>query len=555
MKDHYDFQLELLRRSAQSSMRRQCKDVESPYYGINEWHDERLMSAHLALTTVRQLVEAYYTPGSAYEGDKECLIVAIPSARFALSRQHEDGTADLLTTNFHDASETGFSIHTIAPAYLLMEALGKGSKEEETLKALLYQYIDRSGTGMINGGFHTPNHRWVQSAAMALCAKITGRQDVLDRMNQYLNEGIDCDEEGEYTERSAGVYNIICNRSMIYLAYALDDPSYLTHVTKNLRMVMKYFEPDFTVNTMNSTRQDMGNRPDWKIYYHSYLYMALVTGDAEFAAVADKMLSQMEGSLACNGTSFSPRFEFLPLVVLDEKLRKAFAGVKCRMPDWNYEKMFVKSGIVRYRQGDFSITVLKNQANFMKMQYKDHEVFLRIAGSFFAIGQFVGQTLEKIEGGYRMTFRQRWGYKQPYAEKPPTTDWRQLDYSQREDVMMLDFGYDVEIRPQLNGAEISVSTMGVDGVPVKLEVILAPGGRYVTDGLEFNAHGGAYVYQKCDQSDYLYPDYEKLHVTGGFSRHTSGEHMRGSIFADDGHFILCFNDFTPLSRRVTLQFC
>ncbi len=84
------------------------------------------------------------------------------------------------------------------------------------------------------------------------------------------------------------------------------------YVERNLRMIYKYIEPDMTINTINSTRQDVGTAPDWRIYFSTYLYMALQTGDKEFRWIADRMLEQSESqsSLRSN-VQFIRRFRIL----------------------------------------------------------------------------------------------------------------------------------------------------------------------------------------------------------------------------------------------------
>src|SRR5690606_2938657 len=94
-----------------------------------------------------------------------------------------------------------------------------------------------------------------------------------ERAYKYLNEGIDCNEYGEYAERSSGNYNHVNNEQMIILAKETGDPSYLEYVRRNLDMMINYFEPDGTIFTGNSTRQDRGKKVYPDIYYNQYLYM------------------------------------------------------------------------------------------------------------------------------------------------------------------------------------------------------------------------------------------------------------------------------------------
>ena len=67
--------------------------------------------------------------------------------------------------------------------------------------------------------------------------------------NTYLKEGIDCNEDGEFSEKSAGNYNRINNDAMILLSQVTGDTTYEQHVLRNLRMMLTYIEPDGSIFT------------------------------------------------------------------------------------------------------------------------------------------------------------------------------------------------------------------------------------------------------------------------------------------------------------------
>lgn len=125
-----------------------------------------------------------------------------------------------------------------------------------------------------------------------------------------------------------------------------------------------------TINTINSTRQDVGTAPDWRIYFSTYLYMALQTGDKEFRWIADRMLEQSESQSSieeqCPIYPPLPYFEFMPFWLLDEKLKNTWTTQETQKPYFDYDKFFENSGIVRARQGHFSLTLLENRPVFGK---------------------------------------------------------------------------------------------------------------------------------------------------------------------------------------------
>lgn len=558
MLNHFDYQIKAIDYAIRDALRTQCIDPASPICGAIESMEAGYTGNQSGLGAARQFVEGYYTPRCAYAGDPLLLERAGLGVDFALKMQHEDGTSDLLETNFHDASQTAFDMMHIGPATLLMRRFMGDKPEEKALYAKLLHYVDRCADGLIVGGFHTPNHRWVQSAALAMCHELTGRKDCREKMLRFLDEGIDCDEEGEYTERSSGGYNIICDRALIILAQVCGMTEMYDHVARNLRMVEKYFEPDLTINTLNSTRQDVGSAPDWRIYFSTYLYMALATGDEEFRWIADRMLEQSTSQLSlAEYNAISPKmpyFDFLPFLLMDERLQNTWTSEQTKKPNLDYVKHFVKSGIVRARQDDCTLTLMENRPIFAKLQCGQHSAYLRLAGTFYALGQFAAQSIEQTEDGFRMTYHRRAGYKGQFAEKPPTSVWSEMDHSKRPQVMMQDFVFHVDVKILEGGASFHVTTEGIENVLTKFEIMLEPGDLYVTDAMEMHGRGGDYLYQKCDHAEYRYKDHSRLCIDGGCWKNSYGERMRGALPVDNDSFFVAMTSQTPMDETFTLCF-
>ena len=556
--NHISYHYKSLDTAVKEVLRCQCMDEASPFYGAVEQLDKGYTGGHSAITAARQLIDGYYTPGCAFYREKLLLVRAAAAVDFAIKMQHEDGTLDLLETNFHDGAETSFIIQNIGPSYILMRQQMEESEEEKILDQKLMYFVNKAADGILSGGFHTPNHRWVLSAALALCNRITGREECLVRMRQFLDEGIDCDDEGEYTERSSGVYNIICDRALITLAEICGMTELYDHVTRNLNMVMKYIEPDYTINTLNSTRQDVGTAPDWRIYYGCYYYMALRTGNPEYMWIADCMMKQSLGEYSmldyCATHPPIPYIEYLPFFLMDQKLLENSEKIIPVQPDLNYVKHFEKSGIVRARKGDFSLTLMKERPLFAILQYKKHIAYLRLAGSFYAKGQFAAQNIEETDRGFLLSYRIRWGYKGVLPEKPKTSVWAEMDHSLRPDIFMQDFVLLVHVILEENGARFEIESQGVECVPTKLEIMLQPGGCYITYSVELNARGGDYLYQKSPSAIYRYSDHHKLHIDGAYHKDSYGENMRGTLMRDEKSVFIALTQATPVKEAVTLRF-
>ena len=565
---HWDYQIRATDLAIEAWLKRQNLDTGNPLYGAGEVPARGYWGGENGTGIARLFLTGYYLKGSKYYLDPLMLNRSEKAIRFTLRQQKEDGTFDLKETNLHDGAQTSFHMTSLGPAALLMRSLSRHTSREEEVFSLLMHLIDRCADGMVTGGFHTPNHRWVMASGLAMCYKLTGRQDCLDKMRMLLNEGIDQDEDGEFTEHSGGVYNIICDRAFVTLAFVMDMPELYEVVTKNLRMVYKYIEPDLTINTMNSSRQDAGPSPDWRKYYDLYLFMAQKTGDPEFRFLADRMLEQSFSALSWAGIraggSMVLGYEYLPFVMMDETLQKEWSEEDTTQPDFNYTKLFIHSGVLRYRRDNFTLTLVKDNPDFMCLKCGSHSALLRLCGTFYAQGQFTAGELTPTEEGWHMVYRRRWGYKSPLPEKQETSDWRKMDHSRRSDVMMQDFVFHVDVRPAGKGAQIRVRTEGVECVMTKLEILLDPGGDYVaggsytgsgyTGGVITRTKEGDYILQADPRAEYVYADGCTLQIKGGYVGDSYAEHMRGSLPPDRKRFTVAMTGETPLDRTITLTF-
>ncbi|MBQ3141841.1 MAG: hypothetical protein IJC25_07760, partial [Clostridia bacterium] len=482
MLNHFRASIAGFDASIERQLKLQCLDENNPYYGtildIAKGYTEPSAGVGLASS----LMNAYYHPYSKWYHNEMLLERAIVAIKNTLRRQNEDGTLDLMETNFHDPTFTAFCIHGAGPAYKLHLRDTQHTPLEDELSACFETFMRNAGDSMVNGGFHTPNHRWVVSAALSYCYNTLKDEKYLNHIKKFLNEGIDCDENGEFTERSAGTYNIICDRVLIMMAEELNMPELLDHVARNLRMVMTYIEPDETINTLNSTRQDFGTGYNFTGYYEPYLKMAVLTGDPEFAWLADYMQSKGAG---CDMTWF----------LLHPGYEEKMLTVPTKKPDLNYEKHYVESGIMRQRIGDATLTLIKERPLFAKFQYKNKPLLIRFAGSFFGPhAQFKADTLEEVDGGYRLTYHKSWGYKRPLEEKPASPLWKDMDHSKRASVGMQDF--DVAFTFKMTDGNLHIELdactdpKSCDNIPCKLELMFPAGCLFENDSTALTTKDG-----------------------------------------------------------------
>lgn len=80
----------------------------------------------------------------------------------------------------------------------------------------------------------------------------------MQRAEQWLAEGMDITPDGEWTERSNGIYSAVSDIMLIHAARLLNRPELLDPVRLNLRMMVYLVHPTGEVVTDYSGRQDLG---------------------------------------------------------------------------------------------------------------------------------------------------------------------------------------------------------------------------------------------------------------------------------------------------------
>lgn len=353
---------------------------------------------------VGALAAAACAPGSKYYRST-ALVEPLRLAIRAMRRgQHADGTVDYYATNFHSPPDLAFILEGTCPACSLLRA-----SPEPALAALaldLQGFIAPAGEALVTGGVHTPNHRWVVCAALAWVNRLYPDKRYVDRIDQWLAEGIDIDPDGQYTERSTTVYSPVVDRALITVARQLDRPALYEPVRRNLEMSLYYVHPDGEVVTEASRRQDRGVRATMARYYYAYRTLALRDGNGRFAAMA----RQIEREAA-------PRHPGELSVWLTEPDFGRPLPPDSPLPV-DYEKVFSYSGLARIRRGPASGTILAGSPIFFSFRKGSAALeAVRCASAFFGKGQFSGDALVVRDGRYVLQQALEGPYFQPLTKE------------------------------------------------------------------------------------------------------------------------------------------
>jgi len=549
MKSHYRRLVRVVERSIDAKLPTQCLDPDSRDFGgfvpLDRGYAEPVQSAH----ALDALFSLYACPESAYFREARMLRSALLCADHLLREQHEDGTIDLKETNFHDATCVGFSVQVLVYTLRLLRASSPGADPagEKALEERVLSFLKRGAEGLLSGGFHTPNHRWVMASALSLLHATLGDGRCLPEARLYLGEGIDCTEDGEYTERSVGIYNVVNNRSLRILAEELGMPELLAHVRRNLDMVMKYLEPDGSLYTDNSRRQDMGKASYPASYYENYLLMAHETGEPVHAGMAETCLR-----LAEEGKVTSDSLDrTLCLYLLRPGLRER--DLPAAAPASSYGLWNPRSGVARFREGGVSLSLLRDAGGFLKLQAGGLRLTARAAATFYGdLGRFHPQEMERDGEWTVLRYRVRWGYQRPFREPPASSEWEKMPHEKRERAHMQDHVLEARARFTGDGVELRLSSDGVPGVLFKLEFLLSPGGWLETDCMRIPAAAGGWAILKGAEAGYRLGT-DRIAIRGGFAEHNSTILMRGSEPQDPSCFTLFCTGYTPIGRTVEIR--
>ena len=486
MRMHYDRVVQDTEKRVAHALKTQNLQQGSPYYGAFVMPNGVYMQKH-ALYQIASLAAAYCCRDTKYYHDDNILTAMLRGLDYVDSTQHENGLFDYITCNFFSAPDTAFCIGIILPAYQYLRQQAALSEGEAVLKDRLEKIIHLGGRGLLEGGFHTPNHRWAIAGLLAQCGKLFGEEDLTQAAFQYLNEGIDCNADGEYSEKSAGNYNGVNNQAMLFLADALGDDSYEQHVIRNLRMMMTYWEPDDSIFTANSTRFDKDRLVYPDGYYFFYLYIGAKYQIPEFIAMANYIFG-----IIFEKNLLSP--DLLGRFLLHPEL----AGLEsdlCATPT-EYTAYYADSGIARVRRGRYSYTVMKDKSNFLYVHNGSVKLAVKIGGSFCEHRAFKAEKMWEENGVFHLHQTMRGWYYLPFPEKPATSDWWQMDNASRPKKLGPDMDIDVTVRDTVDGIAVDIRTSGVQGAPWRVELAFSGIDRLENDHMVMPIHGDEVIVVK-----------------------------------------------------------
>lgn len=546
MKKHYSEVVKACDKGVARLLGNTIKDPGHPHFGGIFNKEEGMVIPGSSIGCMVSYVSSYFNEDSGYYKSQSLMNSMNLALDYTKKIQRENGTFDLLISNFYSAPDTGFIMHGMGGAYKVMELYAKTS-EEIQLKEKMYSLIYKAAEGLRDGGFHTPNHRWVEAAGLALAYNITKDESFHEMAMKYLAEGIDIDENGEFTERSPGIYNAVNDNALLILAEELGKPELADYAARNLKMMFSYFEPDGSVFTQNSVRVDKGEGMPGKSfyptnYYHLYLEAAYLFNDPQFSKMADLIFESAKKSGGVPGNLWQ------------YMVKGGLKSFEPEMEELNdeFEVFYKPSKIVRKRKGNFGLTLLGGSPNFLFVQKDRLRCYVRMCASFFAVAQFKAEEIIKTNEGYRMEFTAGGRYKMPLDTPPNTSVWDDMDHSARKIVNEVNLKFAIDFIFKDEGVVLSIKTEGCDRVPLKLEFCFTggcsiEGESFIADGTAGNSIivGAGDVKASLGSSE--------IKVGPGFAEHKYASSMRGSVAQSTNDFTVYFTGFSNIDKTIEIS--
>ncbi|MFI5675309.1 hypothetical protein [Streptomyces cellulosae] len=435
---------------------------------------------------VKTLVAAYRSPDSALHGSRQAIAAAMTHLRALRAVQTPTGLF-AGGDNVQSPPDSAFTVNDVCDAHVL--AAGAGPELGDVTAALAEIAAAASGS-LLTGGVHTPNHRWELCAALARLHRSFPDDRLLDRVEEWLAEGVDIDAEGLYSERSAVYASLVTNPSLLLLAEVLGRTDLLDAVERNLATTLDLIRPDGTVETVHSRRQDQKlSFPLWPYLPH-YRLLAIRTGRGDFARVA--RLAAADGiddpdllaetlltpdlcrALPAPDAEKLPRGRYLPTARLAAHASATAHTVVYGGSDVP-EHRRIRSGLA------CNPTFLRLFAGAAVLDA------VRLSRVFFDLGPFRAADMEQLAGNrYRLTQTLTTAYYQPLPKDRRRDDgaYRLVDEGRFSAAMAFpDRPQDevshttrVEVDLREDGADLRIDISGPP-VPWALELTFRPGGE------------------------------------------------------------------------------
>lgn len=496
---------------AKEGASRQVLAQGSRYYGgVADAENGIAWPSHGGSPMVMALwVAALINKDSMLHHDEELASQLELGTQYMLRFQHADGTISPGWTNMHSPPDTAFVVVGLAQVYELLQAEQWEPLRKST--ANIWLFLEQTIPALLTGGCHTPNHRWVLTAALGYMYKLTGRAELKERAHAWLAEGLDCTEDGEWTERSNGIYNAVSDVMLFHAAELLDKPELLEPVRRNLKMMAYMVHPNGEVVTDYSGRQDFGLSYTMESYFLVSRLMAQRDHDPIFEAIAELAGQSLKhpGWLPNNAMlSYLLRPELREHTIHPAELPTKYRMVLNRnFPRKRFLSEMDGAGhggkiyhsrlhpdfgapVARERDGKTSLTVMAEASSMFALRHGDARLLAVQIGTSFEPGFVKMNELEVLEKGYKLTAVESKGYYGPVAEEnlplsagSAVSPWYLLPHHLRETTHLQYHHVEAELRKTEHGWQLQLRCPEPDSMMTQVVFVFGSEGSFSGEGL------------------------------------------------------------------------
>ncbi len=374
----------------------------------------------------------YLTLASALAGvppDEALLAQANDAADYLLRSRRPSGLIDLISVNIDSAPDTAFAVQELCTLLELARVQALDPPGWQSLLAKIETFVREAVPGMLRGGFHTPNHRWVITAALLQAHALFPDLQVQAVVERYLAETVDIDDEGMFLERSIGVYDAVNNRSLLLIYEQLDLDEAWQAVDRNLETDLHLLHADGTAETGISRRQDYGTRHVALGLVPYLLWSHQLHANQRYLQSAAALWSHFLAQSHVESNDRITHIGWLAYVLLKYG---AVAAVAPALPD-EYVRHFPLNGIHRVRRGPLSATFFRGVTRLLTLTSGQAELSsVKMSQTYF--GQYTGRFLAEemhytdaklVLRSEGRTNPRRPAYELPLGRPVPPAEWNE----------------------------------------------------------------------------------------------------------------------------------
>ncbi|MBT3271761.1 MAG: hypothetical protein HN368_01300, partial [Spirochaetales bacterium] len=320
----------------------------------------------------------------------------------------------------------------------------------------------------------------------------------------------------------------------------------LPYVKRNLDLMPAYVEPDGTIFTLKSTRQDSGQTMYPYRYYANYLEYGWLAKDPAYRARGISLLNEAAVKGLGESRNMLTRVLLYPEIIDDLPAAESFEK---RTKYFN--PIF---GLYRDIRGSHSLTAAAGSSRFMKFQKGANSVMLRLSATFFGSkGKFIPTEISKIdENSVKLHQTSVWGYTRPFDQPQASPVWADMDWSTRERAYMQSFDVDAHISISDDRVSLKLEADGPKDMLYRIELIFPAGGFFETDSASIPGTAGSGGILKTAECRYRLGN-DSIQIAGGFAEHLRGQALRGGEPQDTDAFTLYCTGYIPDKRLLVIS--